>query len=175
MWTIIQTSKLSAIYDTLFITFLYKILYWTSHSGPFWKKRYSENLGKIIEKHLWKGSVFSKVSGQKSIILPRMNSFTVIFQVEFWKKLFFRTPQNSHFWLYHGPSQPKKTTTYLRMNLKIHFDKIHKVNFLQFQFQVKGFLHTFYATNYVLQMLSMISMMYAINDVQWLKWDLIII
>ena len=61
------------------------------------------------------------------------------------------------------------------MNLKIYFDKIHKVNFLQFQFQFKGCLHTFYATNYVLQMLSMISMMYAINDVQWLKWDLIII
>ena len=33
-----QTGKLWTIYDTLLITFLFKILYRTSHAGLFWKK-----------------------------------------------------------------------------------------------------------------------------------------
>ena len=46
----------------------------------FWKKKYSENLVRVLEKCLQRSSVFSKVAVSKSETLLKMKSFTGLFQ-----------------------------------------------------------------------------------------------
>ena len=48
--------------------------------GLFWKKKYSENLVRVLEKCLQRSSVFSKVAVSKSETLLKMKSFTGLFQ-----------------------------------------------------------------------------------------------